>query len=391
MLVGCCLALPGCRKAPSAPPAAAPVSVKVSYPVESDVTDYAEFTARTAAVNNVEVRAHVWGYLEKVNFKEGSLVKKGDLLFELDRRPYAAEYARAQAALTSAKAHEARTVADFQRAATLLPKNAISESDYDLAKDNRDVAAAAVKVAEAAVNTAKLNLDFTRITAPISGRISRYFVTVGNLIQSGEQANSTLLTNIVSTDPMYAYFDVDERTLPALRRLVQHGAGGSGGEGALPVMLGLANEEELRHRGAIDFIDNQVNPKTGTLRVRASFPNKDESLLPGLFGRVRVPVGSPHRALLVTDRAIDSDQGQKIVYVVNDKQEVVSCPIRTGAIHDGRRVIENGLKPGQRVIINGLQSVRSGMTVEATLMDMPRQRRGSESRGPSQLQASKPH
>ena len=204
-------------------------SVTVSYPVERKVTDYAEFTARTAAVDSVEVRAHVWGYLKKVNFKEGAIVKKGDVLFELDPGPYQAEKARCLANLALAKAHLTRTLADFKRAGELLPKKAIAQSDYDLAKGNYDEAAAAVKVAEATLNTAELNLGFTRITAPVSGRVSRYMVTVGNLIQSGDQANVTLLTTIVSVDPMYAYFDVDERTRAARppvdprRRTVQAG------------------------------------------------------------------------------------------------------------------------------------------------------------------------
>ena len=189
----------------------APISVTVSYPVEREVTDYADFTARTAAVDSVEVRARVWGYLKKVNFKEGALVKKGDVLFELDSRPYQAEYARCLANLNSA-AHLTRTLADFKRAGELLPKKAIAQSDYDLAKGNCDEAAAAVKVAEATLNTAKLNLDFTTITAP-SAANQRYLVTVGNLIQSAEQANVTLLTTIVSVDPMYAYFDVAEPTV----------------------------------------------------------------------------------------------------------------------------------------------------------------------------------
>ncbi len=192
------------------PPAAVPISVAVSYPVEQEVTDYAEFTARTAAVDCVEVRARVWGYLAKVNFEEGSLVKKGDVLFELDRRPYQAEYSRCLANLKLAKSHLTRTSADLRRATELLEKKAVPQSDYDVARDDRDQAAAAVEVAQAAADTAELNLNFTRITAPISGRVSRYLVTVGNMVQSADQANVTLLTTIVSVDPIYAYFDVDE-------------------------------------------------------------------------------------------------------------------------------------------------------------------------------------
>jgi RND family efflux transporter MFP subunit len=386
IVLGSCLALTGCAKAPPDPPAAAPVPVNVSYPVEREVTEYADFTARTAAVDSVEVRSRVWGYLKKVNFKEGTLVKKDDVLFELDPRPYQAEHARCQANLNVAKAHLTRTSADLKRANELLPKNAIAQSDYDLARDDRDQAAAAVKVAEAALNTAELNLGFTRVTAPISGRVSRYMVTVGNLIQSGDQANVTLLTTIVSVDPMYAYFDIDESTV---RHLIRTGTVKSAREAAMPVRLSLTNGDGFPYGGTIDFVDNQVNAKTGTLRVRGRFSNQAEALLPGFFARVRVPIGTPHRALLVSDRALDSDQGQKIVYVVNDNSEVVTRPIRAGALHDGLRAIEDGLKAGERVIVGGLQTVRSGMTVEPKLVAMPGRKPKSEDRHPDQIQISK--
>lgn len=386
---GCSLTLTGCTQAPSEPPAAAPISVTVSYPVEREVTDYADFTARTAAVDCVEVRSRVWGYLKTVNFKEGTLVTKGDVLFELDPRPYQADYDRSSANLNLAKAHLGRISADFKRAEALLPKKAIAQSDYDLVRGDRDEAAAAVKVAEAALNTAELNLSFAKIVAPISGRVSRHLVTVGNLIQSGDQANVTLLTTIVSMDPMWAYFDVDERTVPRVRQLLRKGKAGSAREAAMPVMLGLANEDGYPHRGTIDFIDNQVNPKTGTLRFRGTFTNQDDALLPGLFARVRVPISASHPALLVTDRALDTDQGQKILYIVNDKNEVLSRPIRVGLLHDGLRAIEGGLKSGERVIVTGLQTVRSGITVEPKLVEMPRQNPKSEDRAPRQIQISK--
>jgi RND family efflux transporter MFP subunit len=194
---------------------------------------------------------------------------------------------------------------------------------------------------------------------------------VGNLIQSGDQNGGTLLTTIVSVDPMYAYFDVDERTVLRVRQLIREGKARSARETEWPVSLGLATEEGFPHRGTINFVDNQVNPKTGTLRVRGVFPNKDEALSPGFFARVRVPIGRAHRALLVTDRAIDNDQGQKVLYVVNEKNEVVSRPVRLGALHDGLREIAGGLKPGERVVVNGLQQVRPGLTVEPKLVDHP--------------------
>lgn len=369
---GCWLLAAGCAKTPLDPVAEPPVPVAVSYPVQREITDYADFTGRTAAVDSVEVRARVWGYLKKVNFKEGALVKKGDVLFELDERPYRAEYDRCLALLNSAQAHLNRSVADLKRAEELLPRKAIAQSDYDLAKDNCDEAAAAVKVAEATFKTAELNLDFTKITAPVSGRVSRYMVTVGNLIQSADQASVTLLTTIVSIDPMYAYFDVDERTVLRVRQLIRAGKADSAREFALPVKLGLDNEEGFPHAGTIDFVDNQVNPKTGTQRLRGSFPNKDDVLMPGFHARVRIPVGKPRQALLVAERAIDTDQGQKIVYVVNEKGEVVLRPVRVGSLHDGLREIEDGLKPGERVIVNGLQTVQPGTAVEPQMVEMPR-------------------
>src|SRR5262249_10883605 len=216
-----------------------------------------------------------------------------------------------------------------------------------------------------------LDLGHTKVLAPVSGRVSRYVVTVGNLIQSGDQGGGTLLTTIVSVDPMYAYFDVDEYTALRVRQLVREGKSDSPREGGYPVSLGLANEEGHPHQGTINFVDNQVNPKTGTIRLRGVFPNKQEHLVPGFFARVRVPIGRRHRALLVSDRALDTDQGQKIVYVVNDNNEVVSRPVRLGALHDGLREITDGLTPGERVIVNGLQQVRPGLTVEPKLVDMP--------------------
>jgi RND family efflux transporter MFP subunit len=375
LILGSCLGLTGCARAPSGAPTAAPVPVTISYPVERDVTDYADFTARIAAVDSVEVRAHVWGYLDKVNFKEGALVKKGGLLFELDPRPYQAMLNQAKAKVGQDEAQLTYDEAEYQRNLGLAGSGAVSRSELDKSAAARGVDLANVAADKAVVASRQLDLEYTKVTAPVSGRVSRYLVTVGNLIQSGDQNGGTLLTTIVSVDPMYAYFDMDEGTVQRVGQSIREGKSSeSAPDMVWPVALGLATEEGFPHQGTINFVDNQVNPKTGTLRIRGVFPNKDQTLSPGFFARVRVPISPPHQALLVSDRALDTDQGQKILYVVNDKNEVVSRPIRVGALHDGLRAIEDGLKPGERVIVNGLQLVRPGITVEPKLVDMPRKK-----------------
>jgi RND family efflux transporter MFP subunit len=370
LILGLCLGVAGCARAPAAAPSA-PISVTVSYPVERDVTEHADFTARIAAVNSVDVRSLVSGYLDKLNFKEGALVKQGDVLFELDARPYQAALDQAKAKVRLDEAQLKLDEAEYERDRNLFNRGALSHSDLDRATAARDKDVASIAADKAQMASYELDLIYAKLAAPISGRISRYNVTVGNLIQAGSQGGGTLLTTIVSVDPMYAYFDVDERTVQRLRRSAREGTAQSAREAATPVSLGLATEEGLPHQGTIDFSDNQVNPQTGTLRVRGVFPNKDESLTAGFFARVRIPTGRPHRALLVSDRALDNDQGQKVLYVLNDKDQVVSRPVRVGALHDGLRAIEDGLTPGERVLVSGLLQVRPGVVVEPTLVPMP--------------------
>lgn len=371
LIVGLCLGLTGCARVPSAAPPAAPMTVTVSYPVERNVTDYADFTARIAAVDSVDVRAHVWGYLNKVNFKEGALVKKGDVLFEIDPRPYQALLNQANAKVAQDEAQLAFDEAEYQRNLALIARRAVSQSDLDKSAAARGVDIANVAADKAIVASRELDLEYTQVKAPISGRISRYNVTVGNLVQSGDQAGGTLLTTIVSVDPIYAYFDVEERTVERVAGSIREGRTNWGGETEWPVSLGLASEKGFPRQGTINFIDNQINPKTGTLRIRGVFANKDGTLSPGFFARIRLPISPPHQALLVSDRAIDNDQGQKILYVVGGKNQIVSRPIRPGALHDGLRAIEDGLKPGEQVIVAGLQQIRPGITVAPKLVDMP--------------------
>jgi RND family efflux transporter MFP subunit len=382
LLLGFCIGLAGCARTPPEGPAAAPPAVTVSHPVEREVTDHADFTARTAAVDSVELRARVSGYLDKVNFKEGTLVKKGDVLFEIDPRTYQAVLEHTRGSLAAAEARVKRLDADLARAERLIGSGAMPREEYDRIVGDRGEAIASRASQKAAVQRAQLDLGFTKVTAPVSGRVSHYFVTVGNLVQAGDaQITPTLLTTIVSVDPMYAYFDVDEHTVLRVKQLIREGKAKTPDEVEIPVLLGLANEAGQLHRGTLHFIDNQVNSKTGTLRARGVFPNKDEALSPGNFARVRVPIGVPHKALLVSERALDTDQGQKIVYVVKSDNRVATRPVRLGALHDGLREITDGLKPGERVIVNGLQMVRPGLTVEPTLVDMPQRSgvRGQES------------
>jgi RND family efflux transporter MFP subunit len=384
LFLGLCLGLAGCVRVPTAAPEAASTPVTVSRPVERDVTDYADFTGRTAAVDSVEVRARVWGYLDTVNFKEGALVKKDDVLFEIDPRVYRADLERAEGTVAQCEARVHRLERDYHRARNLLARRAVGQEEYDRYEADYREAVANLHVAKANRDLAALNVGYTKVTAPVSGRVSRYVVTVGNLIQSGDQNGGTLLTTVVSVDPMYVYFDMDERTVLRARQMIREGKATSASENEWPVALGLATEEGFPHQGTINFEDNQVNPKTGTLRVRGVFPNKDELLSPGLFARVRVPIGRAHRALLVTDRAIDTDQGQKVLYIVNEKNEVVSRAVRLGALHDGLREVTEGLKTGERVIVNGLQQVRPGLSVEPKLVDMPSGSPKSQVRGRSQ-------
>ncbi len=371
VILGLSSVLVGCARAPAEATASAPLPVMVSHPVERDVTDYADFTARTAAVDSVEMRARVWGYLEKVNFKEGDVIEKGDVLFEIDPRIYRAALDQAKAEVERQKSQRDLDEIEFRRSTALLRRNAVSREELDQAVARRGVSRAGVAAAEARVEQAELDLGYTKVTAPVSGRASRYVVTVGNLIQAGDQGGGTLLTTIVSVDPMYAYFDVDEHTALRVRQLVREGKADSPRAGGFPVSLGLANEEGHPHQGTVNFVDNQVNPKTGTIRLRGVFPNKDQVLLPGLFARVRTPIGRPHQALLVSERALDTDQGQKILYVVNDKNEVASRPVRLGVLHNGLREIADGLKQGERVVVDGMQNVQPGVTVEPNLVDMP--------------------
>jgi RND family efflux transporter MFP subunit len=342
--------------------------VTVSQPLQRPVTDYAMFTGRTAAVESVEVRARVSGYLQDIAFQPGEEVKAGQLLFQIEPRIYQAALDKAQADVKQFQAQVALAKSEYERATKLATSQAISREDFEKFAAQRDQAIANLAAAKAVVETADQNLAWTKVTAPVAGKTSVNLLTKGNLVV----ADQTLLTTIVSQDPMYVYFDVDESTVLHIQRLIRAGKVTSYRDAQYPVEIGLSNEKGFPHRGVIDYVSNQVNTGTGTLNVRGTFPNQDRVLTPGLFCRVRIPVGRPHQAILVTDRALGSDQGQRFVLVVDAKNEVVRRDVAIGALHDGGlREITSGLNPDEWVIVDGLLRVRPGVTVEPRRQPMP--------------------
>jgi membrane fusion protein, multidrug efflux system len=351
------------EKAPAAPPLQA---VTVAPVPEREIAEWDEFTGRLQAVDQVEIRPRVSGYIQRVTFTEGREVRKGEVLFQIDPRPYEAELARAEAELERAKSAASLAANDVARADKLVKAQAISREEYDSRTSAEAQGGASVKAAEAAVQTARLNLNWTRVRSPITGRVSSALVTPGNLV---EASPATLLTTVVSLDPMYVYFDSDEQTY--LRYASQaKSAGSNWREARLPVYLGLANETGYPHQGRLDFVDNQVDPKTGTIRTRAVFSNKSRALTPGLFARVKLVGTHKTKALLVRDAAVGTDQDRKFVLVVGPGDTLAYRPVVPGRLVDGLRIIDSGLQPGERVVVNGLMRVRPGMKVAPTLSEM---------------------
>jgi RND family efflux transporter MFP subunit len=360
--------LAGCgSEAPKLKPPEPP-KVEFVTPATDYVTDYEDFTGQTMALRTVNVRARVSGYLDKVNFKDGVEVKEGDLLFVIDPRPYEKEVQRTEAALKQAEAHLNRLSADYRRASELFARNVMSRQDFDLVSGDRAEAEAAVGVAKANLETARLNLSFTKVKADLAGRLSRRMVDPGNLVT----ADQTQLTSIVALDPMYVYFDIDERTLLRLRRLVREGAIKSREERAVPVFVALADEQGFPHKGTIDFSDNQLNPSTGTLSVRGVIENpKPRVLSPGLFVRTRIQIGDPHRALLIPEQALVTSQGRKIVYIVNANNDVREQAVEVGAPQGVYRVVTRGIGARDRIVVTGQQRIRSGMKVRPAAAEPP--------------------
>ncbi|HET6147878.1 MAG TPA: efflux RND transporter periplasmic adaptor subunit [Polyangia bacterium] len=355
------LLLAACRQPvhASAPPPPAP-AVTVAAVEERSITEWDEFIGRLEAVESVEIRPRVSGYIERVVFVAGKEVRKGEVLFEIDRRPYQAEVARAEADLVQARSAAALAARSLERSKQLAAGDAISREELDNRTAASERAAAAVHAAQAAVATARLNLEWTKVRSPIRGRVGRAEVTAGNLVQAGA---ATRLTTVVSLDPIYASFDADERSF-----LKYAARGGSGPrDHRTPILMGTASEgDRFPHEGYVDFFDNQLDPRSGTVRARAVFTNKDHVFAPGLFARLKLVGGAAYQATLVSDRAVGTDQDKKFVLVVKDDSTVEYRPIQLGRLVDGYRVVAGGIKPGEKVVVNGLQRVRPGMRVTAT-------------------------
>jgi RND family efflux transporter MFP subunit len=350
-----------CSKAQTTAQAApAPPEVSVAKVVVRNIVEWDEFTGRLVAVDTVAVRPRVSGYIEKVGFTEGAEVRKGDVLFVIDPRPYVAELDRAKADLQRAVSRAELAKRERERAEKMIGNHAISQEEADERSNAEREASANVGVAQAAIDTATLNLGFTRVTSPIAGKVSRAEVTEGNLVTGGQAGAATLLTTVVSLDPIRAYFESDEQVYLRHISLPQNG---SRRRARTPVFLGLANEEGYPHAGYLDFVDNQVDPSTGTIRARAVFDNKERLFTPGLFARLKLEGTGKHDAVLIDDRAVGTDQDKKFVLKVGADNAATYTPVQLGPIVDGLRVVRTGLQTNDRIIVNGLQRVRPGSPV----------------------------
>lgn len=350
-----------------AAPAPQLAHVSVAPVIEREVADWDEFTGRVEPVESVEIRARVTGYLERVHFTEGSEVRKGDLLFTIDPRPYQAELSKAEAELARAQARVELTRNEVTRGEKLFAARALSQEEQDQRVSAVREAEASVRAAQAAVDTARLNVGYTRISSPIDGRVSKAGVTVGNLISGG--AGSAALTSVVSVDPVYIAFEGDEQTY--LRNAEMARRAGTGNSGN-PVEVGLADEAGFPHSGRLVFLDNQLDPSTGTIRARALLENADRRFTPGLFARVKLMGGASQRAVLIDDRAVGTDQSQKFVYVVGKDGSVSYRAVQLGKSVDGLRIVSSGLHRGDVIVVNGIQRVVPGVAVVPQLVAMQR-------------------
>ena len=346
-----------------------PPDVSVAPVLVKQISQWDDFSGRVEAVENVDLRPRVSGYIDRVNYEEGQEVRKGDVLFTIDSRSYRAELARAQADLARARSQAELGRSEAARAKKLSDLQAISTESYEQRRSAAAEAQANVAAAQAAVDAARLNLEFTQVRAPISGRAGRALVTAGNLVSAGDTAS--VLTTLVSLDKMHVHFDTDERTFLHYAELARKGERPSENGAGVPVQVGLVGEDGFPHTGVVDFLDNQVDPATGTIRARALLDNADRAFTPGLFARVRVLGSGQFKAMLVDDKAVLTDQDRKYVYVVDGKGQAQRKDVQLGRTADGLRIVESGLAAGDKVIVSGVQKVFfPGMPVKAKTVAM---------------------
>jgi multidrug efflux system membrane fusion protein len=361
VFVAAVLVLAGCARNEAAPASAGQQAphVTVAQVIKRPVTDFDEFTGKFTAVERVELRPRVSGYISKVSLVAGREVKKGDVLFTIDQRPYQAEFKRAQAGLAQARTQLTLSKSERERAVKLLDQHAISREEFDSRVAGNEQAQANVEAAAAALDQAALNLSFTQVRSPIDGLVSREEVTEGNLVMAGQ----TLLTTVVSVDKIYVEFEGDEQVYLKHAALARKGNGVNATDGDTPVWVGLADEEGTPHEGKLVFIDNALDPQTGTIRARALLDNKDRRFTPGLFARVKLVGSAEYQALLVNDSAIGTDQNVRFVFALDKDNKVQYRPVKLGPLVNGLRVVREGLQLGDTVVVNGLQRVRPGVQV----------------------------
>jgi multidrug efflux system membrane fusion protein len=363
------LAAGGCGNSGGGAQSAPPPQVSVAKVLERRVKDWDEFTGRLQAVETVEMRPRVSGYIDRVAFTEGGQVKSGDLLFVIDPRPYQADTDRAAADLKRYKTSLDLARIELMRVQRLKDSGAVSEEELDERRSTVAQAEANSAGAAAALEAATLNLNFTRVTSPITGRVSRAEVTRGNLVTGGSNGG-TLLTSVVSMDPMYLYFEGDEQAYLRYGQMARNGERPSSRDAGIPVRVGLANEEGFPHTGKVDFVDNQLNPQTGTIRARAVLDNKDGLYTPGMFARVQLLGSSEYPAILIEDRAVNTDQNQKYVLLLGANNQVEYRRIKLGRVIDGLRIVREGLKAGDVIVVNGAQRAHPGVTVTPQTVTM---------------------
>jgi RND family efflux transporter MFP subunit len=361
VIVAAALATAGCARNEAAPASTASQAphVTVAQVVKRPVTDFDEFTGKFVAVERVELRPRVSGYISSVSLEAGHEVKKGDVLFTIDQRPYQAEFKRAEAEVARARTQLALSRSERERAVKLLDQHAISREEFDSRVAGNEQAEANVQVAAATLDTAALNLSFTKVTSPISGLVSREEVTTGNLVTAGQ----TLLTTVVSVDKIYVQFDGDEQVYLKYAALARKGEVTNSRDATAPVWVGLADESGTPHEGKMVFIDNALDPQTGTIRVRALLDNQERRFTPGLFARVKLIGSARYDALLVNDSAVGTDQNVRYVFALDKDNKVQYRPVKLGPLSDGLRVVRDGLAAGEYVVVNGLQRVRPGVQV----------------------------